>query len=209
MVMVTVITRRNKRTFNALIPMQPETKKIIRSDTDNSYLSLSTLTKKLTWYALYTRPRHEKKIYARLQQENIQAFLPLRTTIRQWSDRKKKVTEPLFSCYVFVCISSKDYYRILNLDGVVRYVTFEGKAAAIPEKQIMFIRMLLEQDIEIEESTEPIPKGARVEIKIGPLTGVSGELLENSGKKRVIIRIEEINKALLVNVPLNFLKLID
>lgn len=165
--------------------------------------------KQLNWYALYTRPRHEKKIYARLKQENIEAFLPLQTTIRQWSDRKKKVTEPLFSCYLFVYISVKDYYRILNLNGVVRFVTFEGKAVTIPEKQIMIIRMLLDQEIEIEETGEPIAKGSRVEIKIGPLSGISGELLETAGKRRVIIRIEEINKTLLVNVPLNYLRLID
>jgi transcription antitermination factor NusG len=189
--------------------MQHFTKNIIQSSAVNGQIiSENIIPKHLTWYAVYTRPRHEKKIHAKLRQENIEAYLPLQTTIRQWSDRKKKVTEPLFSCYIFVFISSRDYYRVLNCNGVVRYVTFGGKAVAIPEKQIQLIRMLLEQDIEMEESPEPLLKGAHVEIKAGPLTGVTGELLEYAGKKRVIIRIEEINKALLVNVPLHFLRLI-
>jgi|WetSurSiteA1Bulk_404760.scaffolds.fasta_scaffold00720_6 transcriptional antiterminator RfaH len=189
--------------------MQQETRNTIHPAKNETSFTDRHLLKQLNWYALYTRPRHEKKIYAKLKQENIEAFLPLQTTIRQWSDRKKKVSEPLFSCYVFVFISTKDYYRILNLNGVVRFVTFEGKAVAIPEKQIKIIRMLLEQDIEIEDTKEPIAKGSRVEIKIGPLSGISGELLESAGKRRVIIRIEEINKTLLVNVPLNYLRLID
>jgi transcription antitermination factor NusG len=163
----------------------------------------------LNWYAIYTKPRHEKKIYARLLQEHVEAYLPLQTTIRQWSDRKKKVSEPLFRCYVFVYISNKDYFRVLCFNGVVRYVTFEGKAVTIPAKQIQLIRNLLDQDMIIEESSDPIPMGAKVEIIAGPLTGVTGELLENAGKRRVIIRIEEINKALLVNVPLSYLKIKD
>ena len=159
------------------------------------------------WYAVYTRPRHEKKVYEQLIQSKIETFLPLQITIRQWSDRKKKVTEPLFRCYIFVYIFVRDYYNVLNLHGVVRYVTFEGKAVAIPEKQIQLIRNLLDQDLEANELTESLIKGTRVEIKAGPLTGISGELVEHAGKKRVIIRIEEINKTLLVNVPLRFLKL--
>lgn len=206
--MGTVITRRSKLTLFDSHAMSIDPKEIIQPVAVQSTLSCKILPKQLAWYAVYTRPRHEKKIYARLKQEKIEVFLPLQTTIRQWSDRKKKVSEPLFSCYIFVYISSKDYYKILNVDGVVRYITFNGKAVSIPEKQIRFIRMLLEQEIEIEETKEPMPKGARVEIMIGPLTGLTGELLEDAGKKRVIIRIEEINKALLVNVPLNFLKLI-
>jgi len=187
--------------------MCPNTIHTSQSTIESPVLSVNMLPKQQTWYAIYTRPRHEKKIYARLQQEKIEAFLPLQTTIRQWSDRKKKISEPLFSCYVFVHISSKDYYRVLNLNGVVRYITFEGKAVIIPEKQIRLIRSVLDLDVEIEESTEPIPKGARVEIKAGPLTGVTGELFERTGKKRVFIRIDEINKTLLVNVPLHYLKL--
>jgi transcriptional antiterminator RfaH len=159
------------------------------------------------WYAVYTRPRFEKKLYGQLMQQNIQAYLPLQTTIRQWSDRKKKVSEPLFSCYVFVHIIMKDYYNVLNLKGVVRYVTFEGKAVVIPEKQIRLIRNLLAEDIEALATSECLPAGTRIEIKAGPLTGITGELVEHAGKKRVIIRIEEICKTILVNVPVNYLEL--
>jgi transcription antitermination factor NusG len=159
------------------------------------------------WYAVYTRPCFEKRVYEQLVRQNIQAYLPLQTTIRQWSDRRKKLSEPLFSCYVFVHIGLREYYTVLNLIGVVRYVTFCGKAVSIPEKQIKLIRNLLAEDMEVVEAAACLPVGTQVRIKAGPLTGIAGELVEHAGKKRVIIRIEEICKALLVNVPMHYLEL--
>jgi transcriptional antiterminator RfaH len=157
------------------------------------------------WYAIYTRPRYEKKVCEQLQKAGIECYLPLQITIRQWSDRKKKVSEPLFSCYLFVNITLKDYYRVLNMDGVVRYISFGGKAVSIPENQIRLIQNLLAMDYNISETLEFFPAGAKVEIKAGPLIGVIGELVEYAGKKRVIIRIDEICKSIWVNVPLQFL----
>jgi transcription antitermination factor NusG len=159
------------------------------------------------WYAVYTRPHHEKIVCRQLLEQNLVAYLPLLTTLKQWSDRKKKVSIPLFSCYLFVFVNMKEYYKVVNIDGIVRYVTFAGKAVAIPEKQIQLIKNILEQGIEVEETPEDINTGAKVEIIAGPLTGICGELVDYSGKKRVIIRIEEMEKSMLVNVPLHILKL--
>jgi len=160
-----------------------------------------------SWYAVYTKPRREKKIYDQLLRERIEDFLPMRTIVRQWSDRKKQISEPLFSCYLFVFISMKDYFRVLNLEGVVRYVTIEGRAVKIPDKQIMLIRDLLDQKIDIEETAEPIPIGSQVEIRSGFLNGIRGELVDFAGRKRVIIRMEEIKKTLFINAPLAYVKL--
>ncbi|MBN2611599.1 MAG: UpxY family transcription antiterminator [Bacteroidales bacterium] len=161
------------------------------------------------WYALYTRPNHEKEVFRRLKEQQITAYLPLYTTIKQWSDRKKKVEIPLFSCYVFVHIAINDYYRVLNTSGGVRYVTFEGKAVAIPEKQIYLVKSLLDQDIQIEEVHDMLYSGAKVEIASGPLKGISGELIDFAGKKRVNIRLNEIRKSIVISVPMHLLKLIE
>ncbi len=158
------------------------------------------------WYAIYTLPNHEKKIYELLTQKKIHAFLPLQTTIRKWSDRRKKIYVPLFSCYVFVKITAKEYFLVLNTPGVIRYVTFEGKAASIPESQIRLIKNILEFNLEIEEVSGTIEKGEKVEVKFGILRGLMGELIEFANNKRVILKIEEIDRTLLVNIPLNYLK---
>lgn len=160
------------------------------------------------WYVVYTSPHHEKKVYKLLQENNIEAFLPLQLTLRQWSDRKKKVLIPLFSCYLFVFITIKDYYRVLNLPGVIRYVSFRGKAAIVPEKQIKTIKDLLCNNIELEEAPIYFQRGSKVTIVYGSLTGLKGELIMYNNCKRVIINIEEISKALLVNIPVNYIKLI-
>lgn len=159
------------------------------------------------WYALYTKSHHEKEVLRRLQEKGIHAYLPLFTTLRQWSDRKKKVQIPLFSCYIFVNIVPKEYYQVLNTPGVIKYVTFEGKAAPIPEKQIFFIKNIMEEDFEFEVVENKLCSGARVGVIAGSLTGLKGVLIDFRGKKRVIIQLDGIQKSMIVSMPLNLLRL--
>lgn len=158
----------------------------------------------VNWYAVYTKPRNEKKVYARLVEKGIETFLPLQRKLKQWSDRKKLVDEPLFRSYIFVRIDSKRYYDVLNTVGVVRYVTFEGKAVPIPDKQIEQVKQLLVQDIEIEAVEGQIEPGARVEVRFGSLKGIEGEMVEHAGKKKVVIRIDHISHSLLVTLPTEY-----
>jgi len=85
------------------------------------------------WYAVYTRSRTEKQTQELLLRSGIEVYLPLVKNLKQWSDRKKWVEEPLFRSYLFVHISPAEYYDVLNIPGAVRYITFEGKAVAIPK----------------------------------------------------------------------------
>ena len=74
----------------------------------------------LGWYAVYVRSRHEKKVHQLFQEQGLTSFLPLLETWKQWSDRKKKVSDPLFRGYVFVNIDLfKDRIKVLDTEGVV------------------------------------------------------------------------------------------
>ena len=53
------------------------------------------------WFAIYVKSRNEKKVSKTLNDIGIESFLPLITKIKQWSDRRKKVDEPLFNSYLF------------------------------------------------------------------------------------------------------------
>lgn len=162
------------------------------------------------WYAAYTKPRNEKKVFERLVNSGIEAYLPLQRSLKQWSDRKKIVEEPLFRSYIFVKISSVDYYRVLNTVGIVRYITFEGKAVPIPEKQINLIKQLLEQNVEIESVEEKLEPGTKVEVRFGSLLGLVGELIEHKGVQKVVVRIDHISHSLLVTLPSKYIsKAID
>ncbi|NMB71022.1 MAG: UpxY family transcription antiterminator [Bacteroidales bacterium] len=158
------------------------------------------------WHALYTRPRWEKKVLKYLQEEGIEAFLPLRKSLKQWSDRKKWVEEPLFRSYVFVHIVPSEYYKALNIVGAVRYVVFEGKAAVIPDRQIQMVKDLLALEVELEVTDETLLPGERVVIRYGPLKDVEGEMVEFRSKSVIALRIDHISGTILVSVPSNYVK---
>lgn len=158
------------------------------------------------WYALYTTPRAEKQVFKRLEEDGIETFLPLVKTFRQWSDRKKLIEKPLLSSYVFVNIKSKYFPAVYKTPGVVRFVSFEGKPVAIPQRQIDNLRLLVDSDAEIEVTDEIFEKGDNVEVVTGSLIGLTGELIKTGNKKRVIIRIDSLEQNIIVTIPLTFLK---
>jgi transcription antitermination factor NusG len=156
------------------------------------------------WLAAYTKSRNEKKVYDRIIDEGYEAYLPLQRRLKQWSDRKKWVEEPLLRSYVFVRITQKDYYKVLSINGLIRFVSFEGKPVPIPAKQIDVLKMLLGQQLEIETVEVNIEPGDVVDIQIGSMTGFSGELVRHQGKSKVVIQIDHVSHKLLVTLPANY-----
>ena len=161
------------------------------------------------WHVIYTRSRAEKKVYANLKAQHIECFLPLQKKLRQWKDRKKWVEMPIISGYCFVYIDQKEYEAVLQTNHVVCYVSFEGKPAQIPQKQIDFLKKLTAQsEFEVEVSRQTFGPGKKVEIISGPLVGLRGELLSCRGKNRFVLRIEQINTVFSVEVPAEKLTLL-
>ncbi len=162
-----------------------------------------------SWFAVYVKSRAEKKVAAGLLKEGIDHFLPLVKVLRQWSDRKKWVEVPLFRSYVFVHIGPGDYFKVLQLTGVIRYITFEGKAVSIPVQQIEAIRYFLNgYDQETTDDETVWEKGKKVEIISGSLTGLRGELVEVKGKHKINIEIEAVGKTILIEIKKNKLRLL-
>jgi transcription antitermination factor NusG len=157
----------------------------------------------LRWYAIYVNSRAEKKVEAELTSKEVEAFLPLKKSLRKWSDRKKWVDMPLIPGYCFVKIALKNNLRVLQTNHVVGFVRFEGRPAVIQERQIDFLkRMLKQSDYTWEITHEQFVPGQKVEIVAGPFIGLEAELITVKGKKRVGVRIEQINNTLMVDIPL-------
>lgn len=156
------------------------------------------------WYAIYTAPRSEKKVSERLCQQGIDHYLPIHKVLKQWSDRKKWVEEPLFRSYLFVHITSSAHYDVLNIAGVSRYITFGGRAAVIPDHQILTVKLLLQEPSMLQVTAEEMEKGTPVEIIAGPLMGTVGELVNYKGENRIAVRVDYIGQSLLLNVPAHF-----
>jgi transcription antitermination factor NusG len=159
-------------------------------------------TLKPTWHAIYVHSRAEKKVHTELMRKEIESFLPLQRRLRQWSDRKKWVEMPLISGYVFVRITRKDYDAVLQIDNVMQYVRFEGKAAVIRDQDIEVLkRMLGQSDAEVEITMEELQPGTLVEIISGPMMGVRGELISFRGNNKVALRISPLGFTVLVESP--------
>jgi transcription antitermination factor NusG len=162
------------------------------------------------WYAIYTRANGEKKLIENLQEKNIECYLPMRKVLKHWSDRKKWVEEPLFRCYVFVKVSYMEFFYALNTQGAVCYVSFGGRAQAIPEIQIENVKSFLSQsEHEVTLSYERIQKGTLVEVIFGTLKGIKGEVKNIFGQTRLIIRIDSMNCSLLVNISREDVRLLE
>jgi transcription antitermination factor NusG len=162
------------------------------------------------WHAIYTRSRNEKVVAQLLSEKGIVVYLPLQKKLRQWSDRKKWVEVPYINSYVFVKTSEKEYYDILNTQGVVRYVTFNGKAAAIPDWQIEAMQKIISADTPITFSAHRFRKGEKVKIENGALMGYEGEVIRDTdGKKKVVIRIGDIGVSMVVEMDLSDVKKIQ
>ena len=158
------------------------------------------------WYAVYTNPRAEKQVNTRLEEIDVESFLPMQKTIRQWSDRKKIVEKPLLSSYVFVKVVPKEFPKVYKTPGVVKFVSFEGQPVAIPQNQIDNLKLLVNSDADIEVTTEPMAKGDNVRVMSGSLTGLTGELISFGGKKKVVVRIDRLDQNIIVTIPVTFLK---
>jgi transcription antitermination factor NusG len=153
------------------------------------------------WYGLQTRPRHEKMVAQRLEERGVTAFLPLVTEVRRWSDRKKSVQLPLFSCYVFAKFAPNrtERLRVLRVDGVFGLVGDRGEGAAIPEEQIDTVRSLIEG--KLPYSSHPFLKiGQRVRIRSGALDGLEGILVSRNGDRTLVISVDAIQRSLAVRV---------
>jgi transcription antitermination factor NusG len=145
----------------------------------------------MNWYALYTRPRHEKKVFDLLTEKGVETFLPTVERVRQWKDRRKRVQIPLFTSYVFVKIDLKDRYTSLQTHGVVRLVSFSGQPAAIPDWQIEQLQRVIEHPDTLELENY-LREGDWVEVVDGPFRGVKGRLKEMRGQTRLVINIDGI-----------------
>lgn len=163
------------------------------------------------WYAVYVKSRYEKKSAWLLERDGVEVYLPLITRIKKWSDRRKKVEEPLFRSYIFIHSDLRNYYDILNTPGVVRFVCFEGRPVDMPDNQIVAIKEYVGQVEHEGEVVIPqdLHKGQLVMIKYGSMKGLQGHLTEILGKHYVIVDIEIVGHSLPITVSKSMIEAIS
>lgn len=159
------------------------------------------------WFAIYTKSRSEIKVYKRLSDAGYESFLPLITEIRQWSDRKKKVETPLIKSYIFVKVKKKDLVSIYNIPGVVTVLKHLGKPAIVTETEINNLKILTNNN-EAVKIIEPclLKNGMPVQVIHGPFKGLIAVYISNSGKHRVIVKVEALHSFIEITIPLSHIE---
>ena len=169
---------------------------MIKKENDNKKL----------WYVIYVRSRHEKNVHSALLDKGIDASLPMRTVVREWSDRKKKVKLPLFRGYIFVSINLEiAKLNVLQTPGVVKFIGIRKEPSRIPDEQIHWIH-LMETESAMVRNEKEIPVGQRVHVMAGPFKGIKGVVKRVGGKSRLVVLIESIMQTVSVDIKPEYIE---
>ena len=152
------------------------------------------------WYSIQTRYRFERKVTTQLRNKGWQTFLPVLEEIHRWSDRSQPVSVPLFSGYTFVRIELSPQLRLelLHTEGVIGLISTRGIAAPVPAKQIDDLQKLLSLKVPCALHAF-LRVGQKVRIRGGSLDGLEG-ILEQRGKKSLVISLESIQRAIAITI---------
>jgi transcription antitermination factor NusG len=151
------------------------------------------------WYAVYTWPRHEKKVAKHFEERDISYFLPLQTTVHKWNKKNATVSLPLFPGYVFVQTPRRNRYLPLTVPGVVHFVGSANMPAEIPAEEMDFLRTAIRMKRHIEPHPYLAP-GNRVRIASGPMSGVIGTIQRTVTGCRIVISVDMIMRSVAVEV---------
>jgi transcription antitermination factor NusG len=159
------------------------------------------LFEELSWYAVRTRPRFEKKVASELTLKGIETFLPLITTRRQWSDRQTVVHLPIFPGYAFVRIAAllANRVTVLRTNGVLNFIGPRDVGIPIAEEEIESVRAVVERNVVLEHYPY-LQTGGKVCIRGGPLDGVTGVLAAINGDKSLVISVNLIQRSIAMRV---------
>ena len=145
--------------------------------------------------------RAEKKVENRLDEQEVDVFVPKCRVVRQWKDRKKKVTVPLFPNYLFANVDEYDRMKVLQTNGIVRMITFAGEPAEMGEDEIdqLKITQHTPERLEVLSSARP-PVGSEVKVEQGPLQGLKGVVREQRGQHELLLEIRTIRQVVKVQL---------
>ena len=152
----------------------------------------------MNWYVVYTKHKWEKKVAERLNEIGVVTFCPLITKISQWSDRKKKVSVPLFNSYIFVQIDEKKRNQVFEVVGAVRYLFWLGKPAVVKDSEIETIKNWLSVPDTYDVSVDQWKKGDKIVMESGPFLSQSA-VIQEVKKNHYILILESLGCILKVN----------
>jgi transcription antitermination factor NusG len=163
---------------------------------------------KTSWYAIYTKPRFEKKVADSLTAMGIENYCPLNKVVKQWSDRKKVVEEPLFTSYVFVHVTEKQHLQIRKVMGVINFVYWLNKPAIILDSEIEIIKQFLRECTNIKLERANFRNNDLIRITAGSLMNLEGSVM-NVNKRTVKVMLPTLGCVLIAEVSKDYVELMN
>lgn len=151
------------------------------------------------WFALYTRPRHEKHVASELERRALEYFLPLYDACPRGKRKYHGTYRPLFPGYVFVHIAPENRLQALQIPGAVRFVSFNGQPAPLSDSEITLLRQALERNVH----AVPHPYlriGREVEIISGPLKGLRGIVLRRHNRWSLVVSVDLLRSSIIIDI---------
>ena len=152
------------------------------------------------WTAFYTKPRNEKKVAERLGAKGFTVYCPVRSVLKQWSDRKKKVKEVLFTSYLFAYVDETERTEILQDQGIVSSVFWLKEPVRIPESEIQAIKNFLSNYGDSNIELESFQEGDTLRIQAGPFKGEEG-IIERIKGNKVVLSLKSLGIDLKAEIP--------
>jgi transcription antitermination factor NusG len=160
------------------------------------------------WFAIYTKPRWEKKVNQLLINKGVECYCPLNKVKRKWSDRTKTIEEPLFKSYVFVKVTEEERTKVRLTNGVVNFVYWNGKPAIVREKEIQMIKLFLDEHENVQVKPMDLTVQQRILITSGTFMDRTATVLDVR-KKEVKVSIDSLGYELVALIDKNKIAVLD
>jgi transcription antitermination factor NusG len=160
------------------------------------------------WYVTYTYPRHEKAVADQLQLRLVETFLPTYKHISAWKDRRVKLDLPLFAGYVFTRLPVQERLKVISAPGVIRMLCYRGAPVAVSDAEIDAIRRCVGSGAKLEPHAY-IALGDRVRVREGMFEGLSGIVVRENNKCKLVVNIELIHQSVSLEIDPNCLELVN
>ena len=157
------------------------------------------LSKTYKWYVIYTKPRHELSVNRFLELSGIRSFCPTEKVMVQKSDRRKLIEKPVFSMYVFVFVSIREYMDILHYHSVIDFIRLKGVPSSVPEREMNGLIEVFSNNRLPEVSNNHFHNGQPITINSGPFIGYKGKVVTSQGKRKVQVSLSCIDYNLLLD----------
>jgi transcription antitermination factor NusG len=143
----------------------------------------------MSWNVIYTKSRSEKKVEERLKNIGIEAYCPVRTEVKFWSDRKKSILVPVLPSMVLVKIDKNKRNQVFDIPGVVRYMFWLKKHAVVRDNEVDSLKILLESNNIIEQNVASYNVGD--EIKISSIEDQLG-IIKKISKNQIWVVLKQL-----------------